>query len=151
MTIPEVEEAGMGSWTPILSADGQYYCSPRCGGGHFCRKEWYDSAVSNAAKLAEVMGDGWTPNVFENLGWYYDASNGIGRITTSIDHRDGSVTYTAWINTPEHQFITHNRDPQEAWGMAVQDARTFMARLQADLADILNGTALRTQESSNDQ
>lgn len=122
----------------------QYYCSPACGGGRYCRKEWYDTAVREAAALAERMGPGWKPNVWENLGWHYDVANGIGRITV-----DGNPvrSYTAWINAGVSasggkgfpiQFIQSASDPEEAWGLVVQEARTFVSRINNGLADILN-------------
>ena len=39
--------------TPILSADGQTYCSPGC--GRQCRKEWFDHATKRANELAAAI------------------------------------------------------------------------------------------------
>lgn len=143
----------MRNMTPILSADGQHYCSPSCGRG--CRKEWYDAAVRNALALAARMGDGWEPQVWENLGWHYRVTNGIGMITVNENKRapfdpvSGYPvdSYSAWISTSATcgdekrsiQFIQDANDPEDAWGIVVQSARTFMANLNQALSDILNG------------
>ena len=115
-------------WTPILSADGVYYCSRRCGGGKFCKKADYDRAVSDAAALAARMGPGWTPYVHENLGWHYKAVSGPDKI-----YEYGNGRFSAWIETPVKQFIVHADDPHDALGFAKQAARTHIARIEEHL------------------
>jgi hypothetical protein len=130
-------------WTPVLSADGQFYCSPRCGGGRFCRKEWYDRAVSEGDALAAVLGDGWAPRVWENLGWHYEVHKGAATVHVHRDHRDGTTSYSAWIEArgAHPQIIAHAADPHDALGFAVQDARTLIARpFNESLASIADPT-----------
>lgn len=118
--------------TPVLSADGQFYCSPECGGGKFCRKEWYDKAVSDADALCARLGQGWEPIVHENLGWHYRVRKGAVKVYD--DSRD-VPRFSAWIEVPGvPQIIASGPTPEDAIGYAVQDARTMMARLSNALA-----------------
>lgn len=54
-------------WVPILR--GKIYCSPRCGGN--CTLAAFQAATVAAEKLAKRLGPGWTPDVWENVGWHY--------------------------------------------------------------------------------
>ena len=65
------------SWTPAILARGGY-CSPACGGHRsgVCTIAKFNAAVELAEKLAEHMGDGWMPEVWENLGWHSKIING---------------------------------------------------------------------------
>ena len=40
-------------------------------------------------------GEGWTPNIWENLGWHCSVQNGC--ITVHIHPSNGAVTYAAWV------------------------------------------------------
>lgn len=135
-------------WVPVLSEDGQFYCSPRCGSGKFCRREWYDIATARATELATRMGDGWTPHVWENLGWHYsaqrlDGERAVAEIYPSEDRNADfepgvgypTKSYIAMVQTAP-QFIAHAADPQDALGFAMQDARTALGRIESDLAHI---------------
>jgi hypothetical protein len=133
-------------WTPILSADGVYYCSPRCGGGKHCRKEDYDAATKAADELAARMGDGWKAYVWENLGWHYNVSKGSATVKPSI-YRGHVDSYSAWIEpkikspfgksmTTAIQIIEDAATPEDALGFAVQKARTFMARMNDALSEL---------------
>jgi hypothetical protein len=66
-------------WTPVQ--DGDVYCSPACGGR--CKKAAYDYAVKAANELVTMLGNGWQPQVWENLGWHFRASK--GESTVSFD------------------------------------------------------------------
>lgn len=132
-------------WTPIQSDDGQFYCSPRCGGGKFCRREWHDMAVKKADELAVRLGDGWTPRVWENLGWFYSAEKGRCAVHPSenrnarFDPATGYPvsSYTAYFNARGKQFIATAEDPNDAVGFATQDARTHIVAVTADLAELI--------------
>lgn len=54
-------------WIPQLR--GAIYCSPAC--GHGCTFEAFDRAYEQATTLATRLGRGWTPRVWENLGWHF--------------------------------------------------------------------------------
>lgn len=51
-------------WNPVRK--GVIYCSPNCGGG--CTHNSYKRACRESEALAESLGKGWTPEVWENLG-----------------------------------------------------------------------------------
>lgn len=126
-------------WTPRLSADGQFYCSPACGGGHFCRKEWHDKAVEAADALCARLGDGWKPHVWENLGWHYHVSKGVATIYQSGKGEDAA--FSAWIEPGviqdrAIQIIATADTPEDALGFATQDARTLASRIAEVLSQI---------------
>lgn len=122
-------------WTPVLYANGTRYCSPLCGAQ--CTKADYDQAVADGAALAERMGAGWEPRIWENLGWHYNVRKGCAKICPRRYH-DGSTVYAAWIE-PEvegltaMQFICDAADPNDALGFAVQEANTTISRLREAL------------------
>lgn len=96
-----------------------------------------DRITEAAADLARRMGDGWEPHVWENSGWHYKICRG----TTSI-HADRHGRYSAWIEPDclmghcAAQFIAYADTPEDALGFAIQDARTFIARIDQALADV---------------
>ena len=116
---------------------GGIYCAPRCGGG--CTKADYRRAVKESAALATRMGDGWEPDVWENLGWHYKVTKGVAEIWPSIDHRfqrNAITGYTVSLNSAK-QFVVTAETPEDALGFAVQDARTAERRIVDDLAALL--------------
>jgi hypothetical protein len=60
------------SWAPIRK--GPIYCSPGCGGK--CTWAAHLQAKREAARLAKRLGPGWTPHVWENLGWHWKVQKG---------------------------------------------------------------------------
>lgn len=122
---------------PVLN--GNIYCAPRCGAK--CKKAAYDRAVKEAGELAAKMGDGWEPRVFENMGWHYSVRKGVAEIyarkTTVGIEADWEVKgYCCYLNTVK-QFVCEASDVVEAYGLAAQDARTAISRMEADLAAIM--------------
>ena len=63
MTIPKKEKV----WVPIRR--GPIYCSPACGCG--CQRDAFEKATRAARNLAEQLGGGWLPRVWENMGWHW--------------------------------------------------------------------------------
>jgi len=132
-------------WTPVLSADGLVYCSPRC--GFKCKKADYDVAVIEGDTLAARMGDGWEPLIQESGGrWHVSVTKGETKISVHHDYRQhppGPTTYMAWIEPgvlirqQTVQFIESADNPEDALGFATQSARTTISRIEAALADIL--------------
>lgn len=131
-------------WTPRLSADGVHYCSPACS-GKFCRKDWYDAAVAQADRLAEELGEGWRPRVWENLGWHWRAEKGVAVVHPIVSKREPFVVgegwpitgYTVFLNLPGKQFIAKAKTASDALGFAVQEARTFIHQAEVALLEIL--------------
>lgn len=118
-------------WTP-RSRSGGIYCSPACGGSRgFCKRADYDRVTKEAAKLAARLGEGWEPEVWENLGWHYRVSRGAFEVHR--DKRDGS--FDAWFQG-EKQFSATAETPEDAIGFVTQDVRTFIRRIENQLSDM---------------
>jgi hypothetical protein len=83
-------------WKPIRN--GASFCSPACGGN--CTRAAFDSATSSAKALAERLGAGWHPEVWENLGWHYKAVNASGVLV--VMPSDGRKRWTAYLG--EHGY-----------------------------------------------
>jgi len=94
-------------------------------------------ATKSASELAHRMGDGWKPTAWENGGWHYRVCKGKATIYGSSGGR-----YSAWIepdalmNNCAAQFIAHGDTPEDALGFAIQDALTFIGRVQTALSAI---------------
>jgi len=127
--------------TPILSADGIHYCSPACGGGKFCTKSDYDNAVKHANDLVAALGEGWSTDIWENLGWHYAAKNKCMKVYAHRNH-GGGWTYSAWIEPDVEignavvQIIEYSDDPNDALGTAKQKAWEVIHRIRAALTDL---------------
>ena len=121
---------------PILSRDGKIYCSPRC--GFNCTKAEFDEATEDANSLAALMGDGWTPNVWENWGWNYSVIKGRATIYPSFDQSQKLIDYHVDLRVGERQILAIAEKPDDALGFAVQIARTEIQRMSDDLADLLD-------------
>lgn len=63
------------SWRAV--ARGRIFCSPACGAG--CTKRAFKQATQQAFALAQHCGPGWTPRVWENMGWFCEAVSPCGR------------------------------------------------------------------------
>lgn len=124
-------------WTPVLSGDGKTYCSPLCGFG--CSKAEHDAATAKAASMAEQLGQGWSPVVWENAGWHAKVEKGCAEVLFDDLGPSGDQSYSAWINAGGDCFIARAATPEDALGFAVQEARTKIVRTNADLADLLEG------------
>ena len=60
------------SWTPVRR--GHVYCSPACGAK--CLYTDYVEARRTAQMMAEALGPGWKPQVWENMGWFFRVERG---------------------------------------------------------------------------
>lgn len=131
------EKAEAKRWVPILR--GSIYCAPRCGRG--CTKAEYDAAVKAADALARVMGAGWEPEVWENLGWHYAAKKGVASVSPNIwrplNKRPKIISYTVCFNSA-HQVVTKADTPEDALGFAIQEARGIERKIAADCAALLS-------------
>jgi hypothetical protein len=118
-------------WIPVLKGDT--YCSPACGGG--CTKAEFDEATSKAEELATRMGPGWKAHVWENLGWYWEVTNGVARLSMTDDGR-----YHVCIDlSPYAAPVDATADtPEDAFGFASQDARTNIDRAKAAMDALLS-------------
>ncbi|PAL23573.1 hypothetical protein CD928_05765 [Sphingopyxis sp. GW247-27LB] len=137
-----MEKVRSDGWTPVLSDDGTVYCSPRC--GHKCSKMAFDVATRNCAALAARMGDGWKPHVWENSGWHYRVEKGPAKIYCHPSMT--SDRYAAWIEFEGIgdrgsvlQFIVNADTPEDALGIATQQANGTIAQIRAGLDALLSG------------
>lgn len=89
---------------------GPIYCAPWCGAR--CTWAAFQEATRRAKALAESLGDGWTPRVWENMGWHYEVVNGIIEVKTS-KHR-GKTEYSAWCQSSPQVIGESCSTPQAA-------------------------------------
>jgi len=57
---------------------GDFYCSPGCGGN--CTWEAYQRCVIASEILARELGEGWTTEIHENIGWFWSVISPCGRL-----------------------------------------------------------------------
>lgn len=86
-------------WTPV--ANGEFYGSPGCCNAKFCKREDYDRAVEHAAATAAALGEGWSPHVWENLGWHASATKGSISVSVILD-RNG------FKGGPMHRIVSYS-------------------------------------------
>jgi hypothetical protein len=87
------------------------------------------------------MGDGWTPEVWENCGWHYRATKGVAAISPNcfggVVSGDWNITgYTVYFNTA-HQFDAGAETAEDALGFAIQEARGIERTIAADCTALL--------------
>lgn len=93
---------------PVLDEEAGTYCSPACGGG--CTITAYEAAKKLANEMVVELGNGWVPNVFENLGWHGYAVNGSAQISKSRHTNkysciiNGGFAQSAEGSTPTEAF-----------------------------------------------
>lgn len=117
-----------------LNTAGDLYCGARCGCG--CTRESYDRAVRDAAALVERLGAGWEAEVWENCAWHYRAQ--CGDLEVRPNHPQ--TGYTAILNL-ERQFLADAEKPEDAIGFVIQDARSFLSRMESSLHTLLERSA----------
>ena len=120
-----------GPWTPVRNGD--VFCSPACGYG--CTLEEYKRAAAGAAAIAAALGDGWKPNLHENMGWYFSASKG----GATVRYNDGTGDFSAYIDTatfggPVEQFRRSAATPREAVQLALDAMEQKIATLRRAVA-----------------
>ena len=125
------------SWRPRHRGDA--YCSPACGGG--CTQEAFQEATRLAAALAQRLGQGWEPNVWENLGWHYSALvPGEARFEVHGSKRYGQkrTTYMCFLGST---YVSKSRrTPEEA----VRESLAMAAKDLAALQTLTRLAALKT-------
>lgn len=126
-------------YAPI--SNGIYYCSPRCGDGKLCTRKAFEQASKEASALAKALGEGWETVLWDNLGWHYSATKGVARVSPYV--RGSTITagwkvhsYSAELMIENQQFFADGKTPEDAYGNAVSDARTFVSRANEALASL---------------
>jgi len=89
---------------------GVIYCAPWCGAG--CTWAAFQEATRRADALVKSLGAGWKPRVWENMGWHYEAVNGIIEIKT--DRHRGKTNYSAWCQSSPQVIGESCSTPQAA-------------------------------------
>ena len=89
------------SWKAVQR--GTVRCAPACGAG--CTQAAFELATKRAEALCKKLGDGWTPRVYENLGWHASVVGCAGHLKVHINVRGDTRTtdsavygYTAFLN-----------------------------------------------------
>lgn len=115
MNIYEHDETAVGEvdpnprWVPVLNGD--IYCSPACGGK--CKKSAYDQAVVDSNEMASLLGAGWKPIVFENLGWYWKIEKGDLELRPALPEGCFSATLQFQLES-NYYFSAKDADPRKA-------------------------------------
>lgn len=91
----------------------------------------YQKAKADAVALCKVLGPGWKPRLWENLGWHYEASHYQMRVTYS---KFGKV-YTAWFNAI-HQEIADAKSPRAAVEKAIAQMHAYVGTLLSSLRKV---------------
>lgn len=116
-------------------------CARWCGRG--CTQAEYDAAREAARALAARLGPGWKGNVWENLGWHYQAVSrkGFVKVNPVIDGNQRKrpiVAYTCFIgekNFPGGRYAENGKTPEQAIKNAAALAAADYAALGEWLKD----------------
>lgn len=125
-------------WTPIRR--GMFYGSAACCRATLCRLVAYDQATVEARQLADHLGPGWEPRVWENLGWHYRVTltSGEDKIEVSADtkgsHTRGGWEVTGYGASFNHQEWQRDKTPEGAVVKVIAVIRAQMDALGAVLA-----------------
>lgn len=116
------------SWKPRRIGDR--YCAPACGNG--CTHQEYTEATEKAKALAFICGNGWKPDVWENLGWHYRVISPCGRIKLYPG-------YTAFLSPKGDiggEFCEHGKTPRSAIQNTLKVAKARIAYYNSLIKDL---------------
>jgi len=103
--------------------DGTYCSQRHCGLG--CTRAQYDNVQDAAAALARRLGPGWSPVLWENLGWHYKVVSASGHLTVSVYERVGRrAVYRATFSEAEDV-------PTQWWSKSCSTPEAAVADMQA--------------------
>lgn len=106
------------------------FCSAAC--GRHCTSVEQFKATTSAEALARRLGKGWTPFVWENLGWHYRVVSPCKRISVN----EGERRYGAFLGDRgeiAHQWSAHASKPELAVARVIRAAKVDLAKLGARL------------------
>lgn len=113
---------------------GAIYCAPACGTG--CTYAAFLHAQTAARKLCKRLGAGWTPRVWENLGWHYSAVSKCGRLKVHPhDYNRRVESYGAFLGEPNMggRWAEHGKTPEAAIEATMKAAVTDLNGIGAML------------------
>ena len=116
------------SWKPIKR--GPIYCSPACGGG--CSHSQFLRAKSEAKALVMVMGIGWKPHVWENLGWHYSVIKDGLDLSIYPPSHGGNLYWASF----EGKFTASHVTPHKALALVIKQMEASLRSLQENLKRI---------------
>ena len=107
-------------WTAVRR--GHIYCAPLCGGG--CTWAAFKLAEHAAAELAKKLGPGWSPRVWENLGWHCSVLDPTGALKVYVNHSGkGVITYSAHLGGENGgRWVKSGRTPRTAIRAVAREA-----------------------------
>lgn len=125
------------SWKPKRS--GTVYCSPACGSN--CTRKAFEEANAHAEMLCVRMGPGWTPRVWENMGWHWSVISPCKRIKIhpNIYWKTGKIeSYTAFLGEPGSggTWAEHGRTPHAAMRNVIRVGKADLAKMNAKLVGL---------------
>lgn len=121
------------SWKPVRR--GKLYCAPACGGG--CTVAAFDLAMADACACARALGNGWVPDVYENLGWHWKVARaGIGSTELTVSRARGDTAYWANLIICGRQECAYAASAQQAVQIVLQYAATNAGHIISALSMI---------------
>lgn len=149
MTVYEHDQTAVGEldqkWIPVLK--GEIFCSPACGGN--CKKITYDKAVQMSNEIASQLGEGWIPEVFENLGWYWKVVKGNIEVRHSANGYSATLLFDLDQNDQNYFFSANDSDPRNAVQKVRNQLQDLIRKLERQFASsTLDPIAISTSYSA---
>lgn len=116
--------------TPVRS--GRTYCAPFCGSG--CTWEDHQAAQKAAKALATRLGKGWTPRVWENMGWHYSVVSPSGAIKVHAPGAYGQHLAFFGPGSAGGRWVGRHTNPATAVAAAIRKAHAAADEILALLA-----------------
>jgi hypothetical protein len=108
-------------------------CADWCGGG--CTQEQYAQAVQAADKLVQQLGEGWRPEVYENLGWHFGAASPCDRVRVSVRKGDNYLALIGEAGSHAGQWAGVGDTAKAAVGAVLARTKAERDKLTAWLED----------------
>lgn len=119
-------------WTPKLHGD--IFCSPACGGR--CKKVDYNRATELASRIASQMGRGWTPRIWENLGWHFEVNKDCATISPDRNGQYRASIHFSIIDMMNSSITETDSDPRVAMQRAIEVLNDKVSKLKRTLTSV---------------
>ena len=118
-------------WTPIH--DGETYCSPACGAR--CTRAAFDAATAQVQALVAELGEGWEQEIWENLGWHFEAKKRGAIVSVEEDGYKASMRFE--MGDATDIYVAETRaTPREAVDAVIDRISGHVKALQRALTAI---------------